>query len=230
MTIQIGSNAVKTLVYELLSKDTGSHTIDKRKSLEDFEREPETTLQLRRWDDGSCSAYPTISLYHKLTKILALDELCNQFNTLPVNNWESDEYYGVSAEGEAWLNKHGFVPLGDTFNSYSGESCLSQAIQGETFKLRDHFYTLLQIHGGTNSKYGYTSAKLFRLDDEYHLYQENCSYELGKGRTKLIYKNGEWFNAQGHLFGEVNVSELVSDHIPTSETYIEGKILLGGAK
>lgn len=51
----------------------------------------------------------TISVYHYLIKALDLDSICDQYNALPCENWDSDYGYGVSSEQESWLNDNGFV-------------------------------------------------------------------------------------------------------------------------
>lgn len=242
MTIQYGSNAVKALVYRLLNVDTGIHPLDggdfnarhwhrnKTKSPADFENEPETILCFQRGESGTFTTYHVISVYHKLVKILGLDALCDEFNALPVKDWDSYEYYGVSLSGEQWLDEHQFERLGDTFNSENGDSCLSQIIQGETFKLNDNCYVLLQIHGGSDPRQGYTDAKLFRLGEEHQLYEENCSYPLGKAQTSIFYRNGEWFDNDGNEIDEATLHELIQPLVISGKQYVEGRLIIGGFK
>ncbi len=233
------NQAVKQLIYSLLTTNTGSHPLDRgrikgrhweenqEESLEDFESEPECLLGIRRFNDEGIRVTPVISIYHYLTKILFLDELCNEFNALPVNDWDSDDYYGVSAEGQKWLDQHEFEPLGDTFNSEWGETCLSQAVQGETFKVGDKYYTLLQIHGGADASQGYTDAKLFRLEDEHHLYQENCIFKLNEC-DGFIYKGGDWFSLDDKEIDFKEVQRVLKDIAKEDWEIIEGKLLSRG--
>jgi len=96
---------------------------------------------------------------------LELDDLCNQFNAMPVEDWDSD-FYGVSAAGEQWLIDHEFERVREV-NTYNGESMLSQVLQYTSLYHPDEgYYILLQIHGGCDVRGGYTDAKLFRLDSE----------------------------------------------------------------
>lgn len=228
-------DAVKKLVYELLTANTGRHPADSggaygrhwernsKLTIEDFENEPEAILKIDHWDNDSYSAYPKISLYHYLTRILELDGLCNEFNALPVDDWDSDDYYGVSAQGEQWLKDNGFEPIGDTFNSYNGDSCLSQVIQGETFNLDGDYYCLLQIHGGCDVRGGYTDAKLFKLEEEYQLYDESCSFKLGEEDNDWIdYRSGEWTTYEGNYLDNDEFDALIRKVAESGETYVEG--------
>lgn len=223
-------DAVKKLVYELLTANTGKHPADSggaygrhwernsKKTIEDFEAEPEAVLEVK-FDD----VYPTISLYHYLSRILALDDLCNEFNALPVEDWDSDEYYGVSKAGEQWLQEHGFEPIGDTFNSYNGDSCLSQVIQGETFKIGVDYYVLLQIHGGCDVRGGYTDAKLFKLDEEHLLYDESCSFKFGEGDDEwLDYRAGDWTDYEGQYLDNDKIDQIVKKIQDAGKQYVEG--------
>jgi hypothetical protein len=115
----------------------------------------------------------TVSLYHHLTQSLEIDELCEAFNALPCDDWDSEKAYGISLAQEKWLNKHGLV-IGNTWNSYNGESNLSQVIQGANVNLEGNEsnfeypeYILLQIHQGADVRGGYTDAKLFKVATEY---------------------------------------------------------------
>ena len=226
-------DAVKKLVYALLTENTGKALGDSgdaygrhwqrnaKKSIEDFDKEPQAELQIHEFKDGTYEAYPHISLYHFLCNVLDLDDLCNEFNALPVNDWDSDEYYGVSAAGEQWLKDHDLEPLGDTFNSYNGDSCLSQVIQGETFKLGVDYYVLLQVHGGCDVRGGYTDAKLFKLDEEYQLYNEDCSFKIGEDEY-IDYLSGEWTNTEGNYLDREEFGAIVDKLGKEGKTNVEG--------
>lgn len=160
---------IEKLVYKMLTTNTGKALCDSgdaygrhwqtnaQKTLKDFQNEPEVT-----WDgddDGYAISY-TISLFHFLTRKLELDDLCRAFNRKKVRDWDS-KYYGVSADGEKWLEQYGFAAEGESFNSYNGETALSQVIQGQWFKIENRYYVLIQIHQGCDVRGGYTDAKLF---------------------------------------------------------------------
>ena len=221
---------VKQLIYSLLTTNTGTHPLDSggvygrhwernaKKTIEDFETEPQAVLEARHDD-----LYPIISLYHYLTRILELDDLCNKFNALPVDDWNSEDYYGVSAAGEQWFKDHGFEPLGDTFNSYNGDSILSQIIQGETFKVNDTYYCLLQVHGGCDVRGGYTDAKLFKLEEEYKLYDESCSFRYGEGENDWIeFRGSEWTDHEGEYLDNDKIEHIAKTIQESGKKYVVG--------
>lgn len=164
----IKQKSVEETLVEMLKENTGIALCDSggdggrmwqrnsKKTLRSFENAPTVT-----WDYEYGGGY-TISVYHYLKRALELDALCHEFNSefVPSKDWDAEGFYGVSAAGEAWIKDHGFK-IEDTFNSYNGESNLSQVIQGTRLELGDRTYLLLQIHGGADVRGGYTDARLF---------------------------------------------------------------------
>ena len=115
----------------------------------------------------------TVNIFHYLTEVLDIDNLCEQFNALECKDWDGDGAYGISKEQQEWLENNG-LSLGETWNSYNGESNLSQALQGCNVNIEGNEsnfefpeYILLQIHQGADVRGGYTDAKLFRVAVEY---------------------------------------------------------------
>jgi len=173
---------IQTLIYSMLTESTGSALCDsggdsgrhwqrnQKKTIQDFINEPECTLETYEYKNGQWDLSPTISLFHKLTSSLDLDDLCNEFNSMEVENWNSD-YYGVSSEGFEWLENLGFKAIGEAYNSYNGDSILSQVVQGQQLEFNGDDYILLQIHNGADVRGGYTDAKLFKCDSDYFLYE-----------------------------------------------------------
>ncbi len=107
----------------------------------------------------------TISVFHYLN-MLDLDDFCDKYNALPCKDWDSD-IYGVSKLQKEWLDSKG-VKILDSFNTYNGESSLSQVLQGTYISSvgRDTpDYVLLQVHGGCDVRGGYTNAKMFKLPE-----------------------------------------------------------------
>lgn len=208
---------IKTTIYKMLTQDTGTHFLDsggaygrhwqenKGKTLEDFEASPSATLEVYRWErDGKVSFdfNPTVSLFHHLTECLELDELCREFNALPVPDWNSTEFYGVSEQGEDWLKFRGFVPEGGCFNSYNWNASFSQTIQGCFLDLDGSKYALLQIHGGCDVRGGYTDARLFLISsgETYSVLTEDCTFYTetpdGEGLS-VDWSGGEWMTHEG---------------------------------
>ena len=163
----------KQHIFEMLTECTGSALCDsgdaygrnwernQGKKLKDFENEPAVQLD---WYEGKAESY-TISVFHYLVNQLIVDEFCDRFNkiNLKADNWNGDTY-GVSKEGQDYLNKIG-AKLQNGFNSYNGNSALSQVIQGTYCRIKGRGYILLQIHGGCDVRGGYTDARLFVIDN-----------------------------------------------------------------
>lgn len=160
---------VEKVVFRMLTEGTGEHMLDSggaygrhwqrnaKKTIEDFRKEPSVS-----YDED---ANYTISLFHYLTRSLELNGICDTFNRKfnKMKDWESD-IYGVSTQAKEWIKNCGFE-VGRSFNSYNGESSLSQVIQGNWLTLGDKNYLLLQIHQGCDVRGGYTDAKLFYVPD-----------------------------------------------------------------
>lgn len=191
---------VEKVIRDMLIENTGTHMLDsggtngrswqrnQGKTLRQFMAEREVTWEQ---DDG----YYIISVFHYLRRSLELDTLCLEFNSecVPAINWDS-KHYGVSIQGETWLDDQGFT-VGRTFNSYNGDSSLSQVIQGTWLKLNDKQYLLLQIHGGCDVRGGYTDARLFLVPG----YEEGVLLEDVYGTVTL--KNGKQYDCDNRENG-----------------------------
>ena len=181
------------LIYAMLTESTGRAICDsggesgrhwqrnQKRSIDDFQGDAPCTLELSKYErDGNVSyePYVSISLYHHLTRILDLDGLCEEFNSIECGNWNG-EFYGTDQGQCDWLIDNGFTAKGDGFNSYNWCANYSQDIQGQ-FLTSDggDLYVLLQIHNGADARGGYTDAKLFKMDsqEDYALFDENCCF------------------------------------------------------
>jgi len=183
----------RELIYKMLTTSTGRAILDSgdyygrnwernaKKTIEDFINEPEATLEIEERGD-TLEPSVTISLFHYLDNALELDGLCDQFNAMPCDNWESD-IYGVSSEGKQFLDDRDATIKGD-YNSSNWDSSLSQVIQYTLIDIDGTDYVLLQVHGGCDVRGGYTDAKLFKIIDECYLY-ENASFCLFRGDHRL---------------------------------------------
>jgi hypothetical protein len=171
-------NNTKKLIYEMLTECTGKHICDsgfdngrhwqrnQKKSIEDFENEPEEHIYK---EDGYI--YRDLSVFHYLSE-LQLDDICNEFNKINTdcNDWDAttndDNFiYGVSKEAWHELTEFNDVAIDRTWNTYNGESDLTQVLQGSNLTINDDEYILIQIHNGADVRGGYTDAKLFKLND-----------------------------------------------------------------
>lgn len=154
----------------MLIENTGTHFLDsggaygrawernQGKTIEDFECEPE-----ERWvyDKRFNSLDRTVSVFHYLSQ-LETDWVCDYFNAMGCPDWDAEEVYGVSKAQWDWLNSKCEVEIDYAFNTYNGDSDLSQILQGSWLVINDEHYLLLQIHGGCDARGGYTDAKLFK--------------------------------------------------------------------
>jgi hypothetical protein len=167
----------KQLVYEMLTENTGKHFLDsggtdsrgwqrnQKKTIEDFENEEE---ELYKLDAKYKEIHRTVSVFHYLTNNLEIDKICEEFNEIQENsdNWDADEYgYGVSREALEHIDSFCDVRTHRTFNTYNGNSDLSQILQGSNLTINGEDYLLIQIHNGADARGGYTDAKLFKMEE-----------------------------------------------------------------
>ena len=166
---------VDKTIYEMLVENTGKNILDSggaedrhhqrnaKKTIEQFRNEP-----VERFEKIGKRIERTLSVFHYLTRFgLSLDKVANKFNSINKNatNWDADtELYGVSKEAWDYLSQRGDVVLGRTFNTYNGDSDLSQVLQGTYIGLNGSEYLILQIHGGADVRGGYTNARMFAYD------------------------------------------------------------------
>lgn len=222
---------MKTLeqtIAAMLTENTGTHFLDSGgangrawqqnagKIVDDFRAKPSATAEIyiREWKgQPSVEVLPCVDVFHLLTGgALELDDLCHEFNAMPVEDWDGD-YYGVSIGGWGWLNKYMFLRSGDGFNTYNWSANHSQVMQGQELtresEYGDEKYLLLQIHGGADVRGGYTDAKLFKLSDFaefYNVITEDCSFSDEGGEVPISW-HGEWINSDG---GSADDSDLLA--------------------
>jgi hypothetical protein len=206
------------LLFSMFTENTGRHFLDsggaygrnwernQGKGAQDFIKEPSAWLEIwhreateDRQEDWDVSF--TLSLFHHLRDALDLDRFCHKFNARPVEDWGSD-FYGVSRDGQRWLERMGFEPVGDSFNSYNWSANFTQVVQGQKLTKDGEDYLLLQVHGGCDVRGGYTDAKLFKFhcDPDYFLY-ESAGFSVedpeNPGEYLSLSWSGEWINNDG---------------------------------
>lgn len=225
---------LENLVYKMLTQSTGTHMCDsggangrmwqrnQALTLKDFKTRPECTLELAYWNYNGRNEIErsvTIDVFHYLTKNLSLDEICNKFNRKDVKNWDSEEFYGVSDKGEAFLLEN-FELDSESFNTYNWSSNFSQVMQGREIEHKEtgDKYVVLQIHGGADVRGGYTDAKLFKIECEYFL-KEDCLFD---GVDYM----GEFINHDGQSATEDDFKALALKYNLTNDkpVVIEGSI------
>lgn len=190
----IKTNAVQRLVYKMVTENTGIHFLDSGfangrmwqrnagKTIQDFIREDEEKYT---FDNENGYIERTVSVFHYLCG-LDLDETCEKFNRRQGGDWDGntgllEDCYGISKRAGNWLQNTHEVEVEYTFNTYNGDSDLSQIIQGSRITLDgDEVYYLIQVHGGADARGGYTDARLFKADyygEGIHEYLQEHRYE-----------------------------------------------------
>jgi hypothetical protein len=164
------ATTLEATVFDMFQEGTGAALCDsggaygrhwernQQRTLADFQAEPEVC-----W---SRHGYFVISTFHYLLKAagLELDDICKRFNRLACEDWDGDTY-GISTAQSAWLKDRGFT-YGSSWNTYNGETSLSQVLQGTRLRLDGEHYVLIQLHQGCDVRGGYTDARLFKMQGE----------------------------------------------------------------
>lgn len=168
---------IQKLVFKMLTENTGVHFLDSgmsngrhwqrnaKKTIEDFANDP-TELYIKDRNDDYIER--TVSVFHYISTMYELDSICDKFNRIKSNDWDGD-FYGVSAKHQAFLENIGYDKNPREWNTYNGDSDLSQTLQGVSLRLfvdgQYEDYALIQIHNGADVRGGYTDAKLFKVDN-----------------------------------------------------------------
>jgi hypothetical protein len=211
---------IKQIVYEMLTENTGRSLCDsggypeydengryvrstqgygrhwernKGKTIGEFENEEPVSVWLDTWGIDS-----SVSVFHHLTSSnLELDDVCEVFNKLNllegIEESECEDLYDVNDLAYKYLKTLGYEIQGNGFNSYNGDSHLTQVIQGEYISINDSIYLVLQIHQGTDVRGGYCTSRLFLCEEgyitsdyddfiypEYYEYYDIYSRQLGR--------------------------------------------------
>ena len=187
------------LIYKMLTENTGSHMLDsggaygrhwernKQRTIDDFNNDDEVSITLSTYNnkEGKTTGYINrrVSVFHFLSQ-LQLDNVCDEFNLRNTNakDWEGgdDEVSGVSKKAWNYLTKQfDEVKVVRSFNTYNGDSDLTQVLQGSwiTADSEDEAYLLLQIHNGCDVRGGYTDAKLFVAPEYGNIHEYLMEYE-----------------------------------------------------
>lgn len=185
------TSQVQRIVYAMMIENTGSHFLDSGgaygrawqrnqiKTIKEFINEAEEQYTF----DGKYISR-TVSVFHYLCG-LEVDDLCLKFNSRnkKEDNFDADaDIYGVGKDTWNWLSKQD-VTIQYTFNTYNGDSDLSQILQGSRLEINGDTYYLIQVHGGCDARGGYTYARLFKTafhSDGIHEYlsEYKDSYEI----------------------------------------------------
>ena len=145
----------KDIIYEMLTENTGRHFLDsgfsegrgwqrnQKKTLQDFEDEDVDKYEYSEWTDSKGNEHAeltrTVSVFHYLSE-LETDSICEKFNDVNTksNNWDSP-LYGVSKEAYQYLTDEFETDVIHEFNTYNGDSDLSQVLQGSWLNVDGEF-------------------------------------------------------------------------------------------
>ena len=175
------SNYTETqkLVYKMLTENTGKHMLDsgfangrhwqrnQQKSIEDFDSENIEAYEFD-WDNGDIVR--TVSVFHFLSECTELDDICDEFNRIQEENddWDyvgDENLYGVSNEAGGYLSvlemMYDDFKINHTWNTYNGDSDLSQVLQGCNVEVNGEYYVIVQTHNGADVRGGYSHNFLF---------------------------------------------------------------------
>ncbi len=228
---------IEQTIFEMLVENTGTHMLDsggangrawqrnQGMTLEKFKNQPSAYVEInmRDWKGKTVvEMNPCVDVFHLLTGgALRLCSDCKTFNALPVEDWNGD-FWGVSSEGQQWLDDYGFEKDGDGFNTYNWASNHSQVLQGQELVRGDEKFVLLQIHGGADVRGGYTNAKLFKLNDfadYYNVLTEDCGFSDIKGDKSLNWY-GEWITECGSCATDDDLLEFATACGVTKDTSV----------
>lgn len=152
----------KKKIISMLKENTGSHMLDsggaygrhwERNQKKKFMKEPRFDVKFEKADAGHLRCDIKKSLFHHLCDTLEYNEEMDkkwiEFYNLPEN------------EEKGWLTLMEEFMKGHTYNSYNGESMLTQVIQ--YCSDNGGYQILLQIHNGCDVRGGYTAPVFFNV-------------------------------------------------------------------
>lgn len=154
-----------------------------RQTIEELNSQPTGTVHYYLSERFGLEITGTASTWHHLNRTLELDALCEHFNALEVNNWDSNAAYGLSTEGEAYLKSVG-AEIKESWNTYNWSNNFDVVMQGSMVDIDGEPYVLLQCHHGGDVRGNYSDAKLFKLSlymEDYFLYSDEVYGEYFEG-------------------------------------------------
>ena len=102
----------------------------------------------------------------------------------------------------------------NVWNSYNGESTLSQTIQGWSGEINGESFVILQVHGGADVRGGYTSPKIFRITDEsFYMFADGyvscgCAESWYTDDSYNFYADGESLDLKDYKVKEVESASM----------------------
>jgi len=189
--------STKDKVIEMLTENTGRHTLDsggaygrnwERNQGRVFEAEEPVFMDVRFQREGEeFRPEITINLYHWLNEVLHYDaEADARWQAFAAERREDDYEIAIMESYGPWLEEQGHEVGGlygegepMLINTYNGECLLSQTLQFVFLSIDNTSYVLLQVHGGCDVRGGYTDAVLFEADESVLYYSDATIYADG---------------------------------------------------
>ena len=180
MEYKMNTNKLDKTVQNMLKENTGKHFLDsgfqsgrhwqRNAMVEDFKNTKPVTWEIDTWKDGESTLLITLNIYHYLMG-LDLDDRCIAFNAIQDGDKgkfvENTDFYNMTSSGMEFIQElddlHGVV-IGRSWNSYNSENILSQELQGVDLEIDGEYYVMLQVHNGADVRGGYTVSKMFKLN------------------------------------------------------------------
>jgi hypothetical protein len=200
------------VIADMMTENTGRHILDSGgQSGRSWQRNAGMTAKefaARPTADLHEYGYLNIDLFHYLTDVLHYEaEADAAFQewaaARPDDGWLQlmEEY----AADEELGHEFKF-----TWNSYNGESALSQVIQFAVYLDSERYLrVLLQIHGGADVRGGYTRPRVFSMPEEYALSIERATVQCtGEQHHAWDWNGGEWSDTEGRYASDFDLYEI----------------------
>lgn len=179
---------VEDIIYEMLTENTGKHFLDSgdhygrnwerngKFTIADFRKRNPVKYEVSGLSDPDRSIYieRTLDVFQYLagsSSNLYYDEITSRFNYITKHSQaahaEIYDAYGVRSDAWSWLTERHDVEIQRCWNTYNGDSDLSQILQGSNLLINGEPYLLLQTHNGCDARGGYSDARLFVYSSGY---------------------------------------------------------------
>jgi len=190
-------------LHEMLTENTGISILDsggednrswqRNRKIKDFRREPAVSVTVYR--DGQVTF--SKSVFHYLRLRVEYTEASASLTDRMNEYGRENDVYGLELM-EDFIEYITGYPA-ETFNTYNGESLLSQVLQGAEFTDNDVTYIALQIHNGCDVRGGYTEPVIFELMDEYLMGDTDLTASCGCRVVQTDDAGYHWYPLNGSI-------------------------------
>ena len=219
---------IERVISDMLKENTGVAMMDsgghygrnhERNQKVVFKDTPKIEVGLWTQTDGTLEVSLTRSVYWYLIDNLNISETSEMLNKTFKDGCDKDTPY--LSEMETFLEEINENEELNTkvYNTYNGEEFLSQTLQYGIFGFQDKTYIILQIHGGCDVRGGYTTPRVFELNEEYLTndadfnssdgYQTDDGYNWYDKNSDKVEINDIWYIKDNKLFNKKTNKEVV---------------------